>query len=100
MRRFWILPLFVIAAVSALAGAQEKGSVVQLDPALETIVASDAKVEKLAGNFEFTEGPVWDRKGGYLLFSDVRANVIYKWSPKDGKATVFLERSEIGRAHV
>jgi len=32
----------------------------------------------------FTEGPVWVREGGYLLFSDPNNNLIYRWSPEDG----------------
>ena len=37
--------------------------------AQERVVASGAKVEKLAGNFEFTEGPVWTADGRYLVFT-------------------------------
>ena len=37
-----------------------------LDPALDDIVPANAKVEKVAGNFGFTEGPVWVRSGGYF----------------------------------
>lgn len=37
------------------------------------------KPEKVAGDFKFTEGPVWNR-AGYLLFSDIPANTIYKWT--------------------
>jgi gluconolactonase len=54
------------------------------DPALDAIIAPDAKIEKLAGGFFFTEGPVWVRDGGYLLFSDPNNNVIYRWSEEDG----------------
>ena len=54
------------------------------DPALDTIIAQDAKIEKLAGGFLFTEGPVWVRDGGYLLFSDPNNNLIYRWSEEDG----------------
>jgi gluconolactonase len=39
--------------------------------------------ELLAGNFQFTEGPVW-HPDGYLLFSDIPANRIYKWTPGKG----------------
>ena len=38
----------------------------------------------MAGNFEFTEGPLW-HPDGFLLFSDIPANTIYKWHP--GKKT-------------
>jgi len=54
------------------------------DPALDAIVASGTKIEKLAGGFLFTEGPVWVRDGGYLVFSDPNNNLIYRWSPDDG----------------
>ncbi len=39
--------------------------------------------ERLATGFQFTEGPVW-MAGGYLLFSDIPANIMYKWTPGNG----------------
>jgi len=51
---------------------------------------SDLKAEKMAGNRQFTEGPVWSREG-YLLFSDVPANQIIKLS-SEGPA-VFRDNS-------
>jgi gluconolactonase len=65
-----------------------QSDVVRLDPALNKIVPRGAKVEKLAGDLRFTEGPVWVRSGGYLLFSDLQLNAIMKWSPGGG-VTVF-----------
>src|SRR5262249_5389362 len=50
------------------------------DPALDALISPDAKIEKLAGGFLFTEGPVWVRDGSYLLFSDPNNNTIYRWS--------------------
>ena len=51
-----------------------------MDPALDALVSPDAKVEVVKGGFGFTEGALWVQKGksGYLLFSDIPANVIYK----------------------
>ena len=70
--------------------------IVRVDPALEAIVSSDAKLEKLAGGFLFTEGPVWvpatANAPGHLLFSDPNANTIYRWSP-DGQVSVFRTKS-------
>ncbi len=58
------------------------GSVMTVDAALEALVPVDYRIEKLHGDFVFTEGPVWvTGDGPYLLFSDVPGNVIYKWSP-------------------
>jgi gluconolactonase len=45
--------------------------------------------ERLATGFEFTEGPVWI-EAGYLLFSDIPASRIYKWTP-DGAVAVWRE---------
>src|ERR1041385_3440355 len=55
--------------------------VVKLDPALDAIITSDAKAELLGDRFGLNEGPVWVQEGanGYLLFSDMLDNVIYKW---------------------
>jgi len=47
----------------------------------EDVLAPDAVVEKVAGEFQFTEGPVWISDGSYLLFSDIPASIIYKWVP-------------------
>jgi len=47
-----------------------------------------AEVRKLAGDMKFTEGPVWvPRDGGYLVFSDIPADELKRWSEKDGLAT-------------
>lgn len=46
------------------------------------IVPETAKVEKFEGGFRFTEGPVWIREGeGHLIFSDIPANELKKWTP-------------------
>jgi gluconolactonase len=55
------------------------------------IVSADAKIEKIAGGFKFTEGPIWIHTG-YLLFADIPNNRIMKWTP-DGKVTVFMQPS-------
>src|SRR6516165_38209 len=70
------------------------GQIIRLDPALDALISPGAKIEKLANGFGFTEGPVWVHSGGlpYLIFSDIPANVINKWTP-DGKVSVFLEKS-------
>src|SRR5918994_4411295 len=72
------------------------------DPRLGEIVPADARLERVARGFEFTEGPVWTRDGA-LLFSSPNTNVIYRWSPL-GSVTVFRPKSgyagvDIGRYH-
>ncbi len=75
----------------------------RLDPAIDAVVPRNARLEKLAGGFEFLEGPVWVRDGGYLLFSDPNTNQIYRWTP-DGEVSVYRTKSgyaglDIGRYH-
>ncbi len=67
-------------------------SVARLDPALDQIVPATPVVEKLADGFQFLEGPVWVRDGGYLLFSDPNANTMYAWTP-EGQLSVFRAKS-------
>jgi gluconolactonase len=77
------------------AQSSSGGTIVRLDPALDEIIALDAKAELLKGDyFGFLEGPVWVQEGatGYLLFSDVAANAIYKWTP-EGQLSVFLPKA-------
>ena len=93
MRTLYSLLLAAFVALSLAAQEQPPNAVLRLDPALDTIVSPDAKVEKLAGGFLFLEGPVWVRKGGYLIFSDIPGNVIDKWDSKTGKITTFLQPS-------
>lgn len=58
---------------------------------LKSLVAS-GDPERIATGFQFTEGPVW-HPDGYLLFSDIPAAIIYKWTPGEDKATPWREAS-------
>lgn len=58
-----------------------------ISSSIQTVMDTDAKVEKLAGGLKFTEGPVWHPRG-FLLFSDIPADTIYKLTT-DGKVSVF-----------
>lgn len=65
----------------------------RLHPGLDAIVPADARLERLATGFQFTEGPVWSPDLDALLFSDPNANAIYRWSPADGQVTVYRTKS-------
>jgi len=53
------------------------------------------RLEKIASGYRFTEGPAWSREG-YMVFSDLPAQRIYKWTP--GSAPEVL-RESAGRAN-
>jgi sugar lactone lactonase YvrE len=74
----------ILAATTALALAAA-GAIAD---DLHAVMDAGAKVEKVADGFKFVEGPVW-HPGGFLLFSDIPANTIYKWKPGAANAEVF-----------
>ncbi len=68
------------------------GSIERLEPELDFITNKNAKVEIIAEGMDWSEGPVWIESHKMLLFSDVPANTIYKWTQKKGKEK-YLEPS-------
>lgn len=73
------------------------GNVDRFDPALDSLIASDAKIEVLCGGFDWAEGPVWiaedgNDAGGFILFSDIPPNVVMKWQEGLG-ASVYMKPS-------
>jgi gluconolactonase len=69
----------------------EPARITRLRSGFDEIVPRDAKLERIASGFTFTEGPVW-MPDGYLLFSDPNENVIYRWSP-DGQVSIYRTKS-------
>lgn len=67
------------------------GRIERFDPAFDKLVAAEAKIEKLAEGFTWSEGPVW--LNGEVIFSDVPENTAYRWKPGMAKAEVFLKPS-------
>src|SRR5215468_2276608 len=51
------------------------------------VVGSAVEFEKLGGGFLFTEGPLWQPRERYLLFSDMPGDHMRKWTAKDGVTT-------------
>ena len=89
-----LVPLLAVLFTPLLGLAADYptlGHVDRLDPALDQLIAPDAKIEKLCEGFTWCEGPVW--KDGALLFSDVPENIIYRWKEGDTKAAIFLTPS-------
>jgi gluconolactonase len=67
-----------------------ESAVVRFAPSagLLDLLPAGARIEKLAGGFQFTEGPVWtDADGGYLVFSDIDGNQLWRWKPGSGASS-------------
>jgi gluconolactonase len=82
-----------------LAPHEVNVQVERLDPAIDAIVPPNPKLYKLAEGFRFTEGPVWNRDGEYLLFSDPNSNTIYRYR-EPGQLEVFRARSGYDAADI
>lgn len=72
------------------------GEIHRLDSAFDKLIDKDAQLHVLAAGFVWTEGPVWvpgsSGDAGYLLFSDIPRNSVFKWSEGVG-ASLFLKPS-------
>ncbi|WP_139378695.1 SMP-30/gluconolactonase/LRE family protein [Parapedobacter luteus] len=68
------------------------GHIERVDPALDTIIDTDAKAEIIAEGFDWSEGPLWVESEQMLLFSDVPTNTVYKWTEENG-TEVYLRPS-------
>ena len=95
-----ITTLLLIVCMSASIYSQNSyptiGKIVRLDPRLDNLLTPDTKIEVLATGFVWSEGPAWVKgstpENGYLLFSDVPQNTVFKWSESEG-LTTFLKPS-------
>ncbi len=78
-----ILVFFIALRLAPAAGLDVRDAA-----EFNQIVAPDAKLTKLAGDMKFTEGPVWlAQDGGCLVFSDIPANELKRWTAKSGLTT-------------
>ncbi len=94
--------LAVSAAAGALAasglGAAAQGAkrIEQFDRALDKIISTNEPIVEIGRGFGGplgpTEGPLWWKEGGYLLFSDINASKRMKYTPGQG-ITVFQENT-------
>jgi gluconolactonase len=69
-------------------------SITRSDPALDQIIAPDAKLVELARGFGLTEGGLWvvDGQSGYWIFTGLLDNVLYKVTPQK-QVSVFMEKA-------
>jgi len=92
-RRGLVLAALVLGSSAARAGTREdsqlmatKPRIETVDPAFDRVVAPDAEISCIAEGLEFTEGPQWmaSEGEGYLVFSDIPADTLYRWDEAGG----------------
>ena len=99
---FLIFSFQVLLPCSTVSGQETKlapkakpqyvGSIEVRDEALEELIDKNEKIEVITSGFQWSEGPVWVKSKGCLLFSDVPRNKIHRWHPQDGHS-VFMNKS-------
>jgi gluconolactonase len=91
--------IYGLLALTSFAAAQpqqaqplQKIDILRLEARFDKLVPPNVVVERIVSGGKWVEGPVWNRKEGYLLFSDIPENAVIKW--QQGKGTsVFLKPS-------
>lgn len=68
------------------------GQVVRLSPKMDRLIPKDARIEVLGSGFAWSEGPLWIKDGGHLIFSDIPRNSIMKWKQGEG-VSLFMKPS-------
>ena len=91
-RRELLAGMAALPFAPTVAQGKTVGSITRIDPALDRLIDPASPIEAIATGFRWAEGPVWVDRGRYLLFSDVPANVVYRWKAGEG-ARPFLDPS-------
>jgi gluconolactonase len=103
--RFSPAPVWALLVLSLSAAAVPAeppatlGTIERLDPACDQLLPLDAKIEILARGFTWSEGPVWVPDGGYLLFSDIPRNSVFKWKAGEGISLFLCPSGYTGRTY-
>lgn len=84
MNNLILLFLSIILASFFLPDKKQFGIIHRDDPQINKLIGEDAVLEVIAEGFDWSEGPVWIKDGGYLLFNDIPQNTMYKWSEQKG----------------
>jgi gluconolactonase len=79
-------------AVNTAAAPAAYAHLESRDSRFDALLPPDTKIEKIADDLEWSEGPLWDARTKTLLFSDIPRNVIMQWHAESGVSR-FLERS-------
>lgn len=95
LKRIWVVYALILGGMllfgcNAKQQAYPVGEFLPESEKFWEVVPRGAVIERIGINFEFTEGPAWHPKG-YLVFADIPANTIYRWTGK--KFVIFRDSS-------
>jgi gluconolactonase len=67
--------------------------IIVVDPAFNQLLLYITAIHRVATGFKWTEGPAWSSEGQYVVFSDVQANIQYRYIWETGEVTRFRDPS-------
>jgi gluconolactonase len=75
-----------------------EGRITRFDPRFDQLVPAGAALEVVSSGHDWVEGPLWDRAGGCLRFSDVPRNSVYRWCEGRGDSLLLHPSGYSGTA--
>lgn len=82
MRALFLHPASLLTILTVLAVIAGMSSANAAEATWDDILPQGVKLEKVAGGFQFIEGPVW-MPNGTLIFSDIPADALYQYDGRD-----------------
>ena len=67
--------------------------IIVIDPSFNQYLLGITAIRRVATGFKWTEGPAWSSEGQYLVFSDVQANIQYRYIWETGEVSEFRNPS-------
>jgi gluconolactonase len=67
--------------------------IIVVDPAFKQYLLGITAIRRVATGFKWAEGPAWSSEGRYMVFSDVQADVQYRYIWETGRVTKFRDPS-------
>ncbi len=75
------------------------GTIERVDPAFDDLVPKSSSIEVLVSmKFDWAEGPVWDKAGEKVIFSDIPKNMAWEYSKKGGLKEFLKPSGYTGKA--
>lgn len=91
---FFCCAYFILQITSV--SSQSFGVIHRVDARVNQLIPADARLEKLAEGFDWTEGPLWVPNEKCLLFTDIPKNTIYKWKANEGISVYLRPAGYVG----
>ena len=94
MNKLATLAALLLGGIFLNASAAESpyATLESLDKRFDALIAPGTKIEKIADDLMWSEGPLWDASRKTLLFSDIPRNVVMQWNADNG-VSPFLQNS-------